>query len=287
MLMQTSALAAPSAEDLSTVKLYGNVTIAQDSTDSWGPWEQFEPPSAGPVKLSQLKFGTEPYRPLSKGNRAEPEANPQLIGFGAFINSTDDSKAPHAFSMTGKIIEPANNSTNGLVQALSLQITPLTSGTPAFSNTGELTLFQGEGGAEHSRSSETETVSLRYVTETLPGQNTAEVNVFAGELGQYIKSSDGDGGFLLTPSQTWAGVIGTPTSFADMNNLRGSNAHATYSGLSFDNEGGHTINMTYAFGPGTGTISESRFTANVKSSGGATYTATSLSGVEGSGISGG
>ena len=41
-----SAHAATPAE-MQTIKLYGDVTIAQDSVKAWGPWEQFEAPAAG------------------------------------------------------------------------------------------------------------------------------------------------------------------------------------------------------------------------------------------------
>lgn len=60
------AHAGPSQEDLARVRLYGNVTIAQDSVNSWGVWEQFEPPAAGPgTPTVALPSAAEFYRPLA------------------------------------------------------------------------------------------------------------------------------------------------------------------------------------------------------------------------------
>lgn len=280
LLIPASAMAAPSAADLGKIKIYGDVTIAQDSTDQWGPWEQFEPPSAGPVKLSQLKFGSEYYRPQSNLNRPEtPEpVQPELLAFGAFIDRSQEEPSYHAFSAAGTI-KPASGESD---QTVSFAISPFSTGTPLISNTGELSFFQGEGMAGYFSDS----VSMYFSNEPLEGQNTAEVNLFDGELGQYISSKDSEGGSFLR-TQSWAGVVGTPTSLADMSELRASNARATYAGYSFDNDGVWKMTMSYAFGPGTGQIVESRFTADVKGTSGALYTSTSLKGADGSSITGG
>lgn len=63
------AHAAPSPEELARVRSYGNVSVAQDSVNSWGVWEQFEPPAAGPVTPSvSLPSTSELYRPLASVN---------------------------------------------------------------------------------------------------------------------------------------------------------------------------------------------------------------------------
>lgn len=60
------AHAGPSQADLARIRLYGEVSIAQDSVHSWGVWEQFEPPAAGPAPLSvALPSRGELYRPLA------------------------------------------------------------------------------------------------------------------------------------------------------------------------------------------------------------------------------
>lgn len=53
-------------EQLKAVKLYGNVSIAEDDIQAWGPWEQIEPPQAGPMSsLRNLAATREVYRPLA------------------------------------------------------------------------------------------------------------------------------------------------------------------------------------------------------------------------------
>lgn len=60
------AHAAPSQEELARVRAYGTVSVAQDSVNSWGVWEQFEPPAAGPATPSvSLQGSSELYRPLA------------------------------------------------------------------------------------------------------------------------------------------------------------------------------------------------------------------------------
>ncbi len=59
--------ADPTPADLNSIVLYGSTTIAQDSTNSWGVWDQLEPTAAGPAlpKLS-IPGLTEWYRSLSQ-----------------------------------------------------------------------------------------------------------------------------------------------------------------------------------------------------------------------------
>lgn len=155
LLVQTSALAAASAEDLGKIKLYGDVTIAQDSTDQWGPWEQFEPPSAGPVSLSQLKFGSELYRPLAQSSlqAATPFVIPdcaggRLCGIGFFTDSTEFSDEAqglvnHAFMTVGpeKSTGSSNAPTGIYGRSLTLQTTALTTGSVVFPESGKLDML--------------------------------------------------------------------------------------------------------------------------------------------------
>ncbi len=47
------------------INLYGNTTIANDSTDDWGPWKEFVQPAAGAPSVALLGgLGGELYRPL-------------------------------------------------------------------------------------------------------------------------------------------------------------------------------------------------------------------------------
>lgn len=64
----TASLAAPTAEELARIKLYGDVSIAQDSASVWGPWEEFEPTAAGPAAGTAAlpRPGGDAYRPLAQ-----------------------------------------------------------------------------------------------------------------------------------------------------------------------------------------------------------------------------
>lgn len=75
----TAAQAGP--QEWSRIKLYGDVTIAQDSVDQWGPWQEFEPPAAGPVPvtLALQQSARDPYRPLptAEGPTVTPPLPPE------------------------------------------------------------------------------------------------------------------------------------------------------------------------------------------------------------------
>lgn len=71
----SSMLSAHASEaaggQLKSVKLYGNVSIADDDINAWGPWEQIEPPQAGPTGgLRHMTSDRELYRPLATVTKA-------------------------------------------------------------------------------------------------------------------------------------------------------------------------------------------------------------------------
>lgn len=78
-----AAQAAATPEQLARIKLYGDVTIAQDSVSVWGPWEEFEPPAAGPLARDTVSLAPtrEPYRPLPATtiSPADPSPSPDPI----------------------------------------------------------------------------------------------------------------------------------------------------------------------------------------------------------------
>ncbi|HEX5356173.1 MAG TPA: hypothetical protein VFW93_08140 [Aquabacterium sp.] len=70
LVMFSGAMSAHATEatgaQLKAVKLYGNVSIADDDIQAWGPWEQLEPPQAGPsTSLRRLTSDRDLYRPLA------------------------------------------------------------------------------------------------------------------------------------------------------------------------------------------------------------------------------
>ena len=79
LLVQGSALAAPTQAQLQAITLYNDVSIAQDSVSSWGPWVEFEAPAAGPAGGLPASLGsaTPPdYRPVEA-----PFQELAIIGF--------------------------------------------------------------------------------------------------------------------------------------------------------------------------------------------------------------
>lgn len=94
----TQAHAGPSQADLERTRLYGDVSIAQDSVNTWGVWEQFEPPAAGPnTPIVALAPRGDVYRPIGNVDPTPtPNPNPPvavplcasgaLCGFGVFAD---------------------------------------------------------------------------------------------------------------------------------------------------------------------------------------------------------
>jgi hypothetical protein len=120
LMAHGSSMAAPSDEELSRIKVYGNVTLAQDSASQWGPWEQFEAPSAGPAPVAFLPSAVaEVYRPVALTNPADslnPCAAGDICGYGAFItfsyggqekaagSSSVSTADNHPYAFTGDVL---------------------------------------------------------------------------------------------------------------------------------------------------------------------------------------
>ena len=90
------AQAAPTQAELDSIVLYGNTTIAKDSTSAWGVWEQIDPPAAGPQLPRVDVFGKpELYRPLAQATlTSTPTVAADVLcvsggicGFGVFYES--------------------------------------------------------------------------------------------------------------------------------------------------------------------------------------------------------
>jgi hypothetical protein len=121
LMAHGTSMAAPSDEELSRIKVYGNVTLAQDSASQWGPWEQFEAPNAGPAPVVFMPSAVaEVYRPVALINPADslnPCAAGGICGFGAFItysyggqersagNSSVSTADNHPYAFTADVLE--------------------------------------------------------------------------------------------------------------------------------------------------------------------------------------
>lgn len=266
---QTSAHATATEAQLRSVTLYGNVSIQEDSTSSWGPWAEFEPPAAGNTQpVAAPRAATDPYRPLAQTttNTTPPVTQPVtppcasggLCGFGMFVvgDPNDFEDRPErtdvqAFRLNGNIVQAAQSEGEGssalLPQVIGLNATVLSNTNVPFqlSTSGDLTYTNG---------------TSPYLGET-PG------NFYYGNNGVYAIGQDPQkAGNGYSPEQITAthfklvtyvkgpqgsvqgswGVIGYTTPAADMEALRGS-AQANYNG---SDHYGNAVAMTVNFNGG-------------------------------------
>lgn len=260
---QASHAAATEAQ-LRNVTLYGNVSIQEDSTGSWGPWAEFEPTAAGGNQPVAAPRGTtDPYRPLPQtttSGTTPPPVDPiegacvggSICGFGAFVagdpNPTKDKPAPdiNPFRLNGSIVQgPATEGPSPLLpETIQLAATVLSpTGTFQLPASGSLNLLSGEG-FEYSREQrddlgrpiESYVISPDYAR--IGGYSPADEQAINFSLATYVRGKGQSG---------W-GVIGYTTPTADMSALRASNAQATYSG---NDHYGTPVSMTVNFGNAT------------------------------------
>jgi hypothetical protein len=245
LLMQSHALATPSPEELNSVKLYGDVTIAQDSVNNWGPWEQFEAPAAAPGALSLPRTTVDFFRTL-------PKATENLIGFGAFTTLTfsaaeggegggqqQNTDGPHPLSLTGTALA---SSTSGSIFPDSVQVktSPLSTGSYAMPDSGKLTLQDGA----YSRANDHEQVSLALFPADFNDSEKTKVSFYVKTINEYINSPEN-----RTQRVTWeTGVIGYRTSITDIAALHIQGAKADYVGNSLTNNGFAPMVMHVDFG---------------------------------------
>lgn len=277
-LVHGGAFAAASQEDLKNTKLYGNVSIAEDSSSSWGPWSNFEPPAAGPASASVTpRRSVELYRPL-----AQPVvesiglgcAGGSLCGFGAYTayeeggnvlaastQSLGFSKQslPFAVLLNGQVTTAGEGP---VPQAIRLFTTPLSGGVSVLMpDSGVLSLSIDANDrmyGRYMRETGTEDHFEYYdVSGGLRNNPMAEtIQVMGGyvEFGidEYIQgsSSNMEGGGYRWRGQEGPAVLGFATPDADMAALRGSNATATYLG-SVLGKGASPVRIDVQFGPGT------------------------------------
>jgi hypothetical protein len=263
-----AAQAAPTPEELSAVKLYGNVSIAQDSMADWGPWTNFEAPAAGPDVLANLPAGQpEVYRPLGQATAPNVNVDPlglacaggSLCGFGVFsdysysnsmmkMSAGNDSMVAdeHPYMMVGEVVTPApggESFSDNLPQTIKLSTTALSSGTvqPRLAQSGELAVeaeaspwgayvaySRRTGDKGNNEGFNVATSYSLYVPE-LAATQVAEVD---GEayLNSYIQGNANSPNISASSGQSIYGVLGLTTPDADMAALRASGATARYSG---------------------------------------------------------
>lgn len=245
-----AAAAAPSAEELASVKLYGNVTIAQDSVNNWGPWEQFEAPAAGPVALTPPAFSLEFFRTLPKVK--EDGLNQELAGFGTFavIDQREGSEEGfqwHNIALTGTAYnQPALGSLSP--QGLQLLTTTADESTHLMPDSGKLVQT---GDTYSGINAQGHLTSLALIPSEIDSEKTQASFYQRQIITDYI--SDGEGNVNeVTRGSIEVGVIGFKTAESDMSALRANGFQAYYTGQSVSLTAGfQSMNMSVNFGNST------------------------------------
>ncbi len=280
----------PTQADYAKVVLYSNVTIAQDSASQWGIWEELEPTAAGPQAPLPLIAGTsEPYRPLGNVNPTATPGTPPttiagacqsggLCGFGvityqSFTYSPDQLAAADVniepgielaplnigFRLTPNAVTPTKTFTEGDPAPTNWLPAAMTIGTEGVRQDGveqaptftaeEIGVMNFSSPNQHSTvSSEGATASASMGTDTSVVDADATSGMFTGgQIVSYI-----NGGTTMRMANMH-GFWGVTTSAQDMNNLRLTNAQASYSGNTFNAYGTSTgsVKMNVNFGSST------------------------------------
>jgi len=280
VLFTAGTQATPTPTQLKAIKVYGDVTLDEDSVSDWGPWTEFEAPAAGaPLGFLGLPSARPEYRPPVI---VEPPLEPESVGcaaggicgFGVFSETatvdfgreqpkelSDTLPAELPYLMTGAVVEgPAGEGV--LPQVINLTTQALAGGTVMAPASGDLSLdidpttfgsFHYGDQITYARSLITESGEDTYrIGNWLSNEQQADAAaagvswVMGGpSLLSYIS---GDNGVTVTQtSQGMYGILGLATSAADLA-LQGGTA--TYSGESRNGIFG-SVNLTVNFSNGT------------------------------------
>jgi hypothetical protein len=250
LLAHSHAVAAPTPEQLDSVKLYGDVTIAQDSVNNWGPWEQFEAPAAGPVALTLPKFNIDFFRTLPKVK--EDGLNQELAGYGSFASMGSNQNVEggdpewHPLELTGTAFNlPALGSLSP--EGLQLITTTPEGGSYLMPDSGKM-IKLGESYTSVDAQGRINSLTLIAPESIDPAKIQAS---FYQRQVITDYTSDGDNSEVREGTFE-VGVIGYKTSLSDMSSLRASGFQAYYAGQSLSaTSGSNSMNMTVNFGNST------------------------------------
>lgn len=281
----------PTQADFAKVVLYANVTIAQDSPNAWGIWEELEAPAAGPqAPLPPIAGTSDMFRPLGAPTSSTPTpvtppivaacSSGALCGFGVMSLSSrswnEDRLELAATSAGGsdnpgfgfQLFPTTETAPTWLPESMSIR-TESIKAQAQFEYNGPNLSFDGplvRDGSNLSRDNpaasnvpagiEAKSELVNIVTDLESAPSGVQSGRFRGELriAQYVS-----GGPDL-PSQSgteqigsWHGAWGVTTSASDMDNLRLSEAQASYTGSTFNAAGTNTgaVKMSVNFGSST------------------------------------
>lgn len=276
----------PTQADYAKVVLYSNVTIAQDSSSQWGIWEELEPTAAGPqTPLPLLAGTTELYRPVGTVTPTQTLSDKGvLMGFGVISNGNNYGEEARAEAFmpisyessragfTLQISDASEATVSGSWQPLSMKIstalvrsditeTPYTyEGLGPLVHDGSLThRFNNIVGEELYENHNLSTDTSQIPSEATAGQFLGDITIvrYVSGQGEFSKN------YYEERSSSVYGVWGVTTSAQDMNNLRQSNAQASYAGTVFNQYGDYNGSVSMSVNFGT-----SEFSANFNNVGG-------------------
>lgn len=272
-LVHGSAWSEASEEQLKHTKLYGDVSIAEDSVDSWGPWSHFEPPAAGPGQVipSLPKRAGDLYRPLPQPQPEPPAAlgctAAGLCGFASFIQWHEVARVPGPFSYYAALISGSITQVDEGIWPKAIRLTT-TAFDPAVTvyqpDSGELARVQSASGltffnldyaneSHHEDSRHVAHLSVSLDQKALASLDAVQAADGIGMAVQdYVYGVDENGRTVTLRADTRGGVmvLGRTTPAADMAALRADQATAVYLGRRFV-DGVYEVRLDVQFGPGT------------------------------------
>jgi hypothetical protein len=283
--------ADPTPADLNSIVLYGSTTIAQDSTDSWGVWDQLEPTAAGPA-LPRLSIPglTEWYRSLSQVAANAPVvpvvpiptpevlatqicAGGSICGFGrATTTSLLDMPAPNApvpaqfaYSLvatpaTLPVVVRENKGALAVSEtpsflppmAITVQSQVLGEGGPLVKPQSGVLTFNGNGYSGSFDDGKYALVAATIGNGVYFDNGQVLAAWYDNPVSRYVAGNNAIP--FSMQFQNSVGVAGVTTSDADMSNLRASNATATYTGYDkngLDAKTKPNVTLNVNFGNGT------------------------------------
>jgi C-lobe and N-lobe beta barrels of Tf-binding protein B len=285
--------AEPTQADLNSIMLYGSTTIAQDSTSSWGVWDQLEPTAAGP-DLPKLDIPglSEWYRALAQVAVTPPSppsvptevtatqicSGGSICGFGrATITSFTGLPVPNAaepaqfaYSLVAtpttlpevvreQVAALAVTETPAftLPVAVTVQSQVLGEGGPLLKAQSGVLTFQGNGYSAGFDNGKYALVAATIGNGVYFDNGQVLAAWFDNPISQYVAGNNALP--FSMQFQNSVGVAGVITSDADMASLRASNATATYTGYDLNGlqakvKPNVTLSVNFGNGSFTGSV---------------------------------
>lgn len=301
LVFSLSGLAAHAATtaEMAKIKLYGNVTIAQDSVQSWGPWEQFEAPAAG-NQPSVPTFGSDAsnlYRPIGPVNPPVPPTPPavgSIEGFATFTQFDNSSESLIGSSLATVVgsysltnVNVSSDPVTTLPAFVSGSFTPHTAlgtaGPLLLSNTGTLNLVPNSF-LYSSADGQTNAIPI-----SIEGIDSNAIQAWAFIV-NYANGSNVPSAVDAQDAGPIFGVVGVRTSAADMAALRSGNFVATYQGTTLANAFAFNMNVNFGNSTFNAKVADSNLNVTYGFSGGvngSTVASTRVYGAGGATVAGG